>query len=82
VKAHRSDIPSPPAQTPGQERRTGADRRKNTLGPPAGTRERRLTLDPRKPEVEEVTLSASDWVRFEEAIPLRPKPPTTPPTGS
>jgi hypothetical protein len=66
-------FPLPPASAPGTERRSGLDRRRVNLGTPNGIRERRVTLEPRKAEVEEVTLSASDWMRFDAAVPLEPK---------
>jgi hypothetical protein len=56
------------------ERRTGADRRQVHLGPP-GKKERRVSVEARKPEVQEVVLSPSDWVRFDTALPLQPKGP-------
>lgn len=67
--------PSPPSK-PFVERRSGMDRRKVNLGPPAGMRERRVNLEARKPEVQEISLSASDWVRFDEAVPLQPRAPS------
>jgi hypothetical protein len=57
------------------ERRTGVDRRKANEGAPPGSRERRVNLEPRKPDVEEVTLSASDWMRFDAAVPFATKAP-------
>lgn len=52
----------PAAETkpaPGTERRAGADRRKRELPPPAG--ERRRSVEPRKPEVTEIEITASQW---------------------
>jgi hypothetical protein len=66
--------PRPLPSAPFVERRSGMDRRKVNLGPPAGMRERRVNLEPRKPEVQEISLSASDWVRFDEVAPLPPRP--------
>jgi hypothetical protein len=42
------------------ERRTGADRRKRDIAPPAGW-ERRRNVDPRMPEVTELELTDSQW---------------------
>jgi len=66
------DAPVPDGSKPRVERRNGMDRRQVNLGPPAGMRERRVSLESRKPEVEEIALSASDWVRFDAAVPLKP----------
>ena len=66
------DGPAPDPAKPRLERRNGMDRRRVNLGPPAGTRERRVSLESRKPLVEEIALSASDWVRFDAAVPLKP----------
>jgi hypothetical protein len=67
-----SDPPGKP-QTP-PERRAGADRRKIDLGPPNGI-ERRRGMEPRKVEVKEVDLTASDWANFDAQVPLKPKKP-------
>jgi hypothetical protein len=67
-----ADCAQPNNGKPRVERRSGMDRRKINLGPPAGMRERRVSLESRKPLVEEVSLSASDWVRFDAAVPLQP----------
>lgn len=67
-----------PVVKPRAERRSGIDRRRVNLGPPAGIKERRINLESRKPEVQEVTLSPSDWVRFEASVPLKPKDPADP----
>jgi hypothetical protein len=72
------DRNAPAGGKPRVERRSGMDRRRVNLGPPAGTKERRINLESRKPEVQEVTLSASDWVRFDAAVPLKPKDPADP----
>jgi hypothetical protein len=67
---------SPPHQAIApSERRTGVDRRKADSGPPKGMRERRISLEPRKPEVQEVDLSASDWAAFDAMAPTPPKNP-------
>jgi hypothetical protein len=72
------DGPATDGNKPRVERRNGMDRRRVNLGPPAGTRERRISLESRKPLVEEVSLSASDWVRFDAAVPLKPLEPPDP----
>ena len=43
------------------ERRSGKDRRKEDQGPPPGKGERRRSLEPRTPDVEEVDLTQSQW---------------------
>lgn len=45
---------------PPTERRTGADRRKADHGPPGG-RERRVGMEPRKPDVREIEMTPSEW---------------------
>ena len=45
----------------GSERRSGADRRRADKGPPRGRRERRVGMEPRRPEVREVELTPSEW---------------------
>jgi len=42
------------------ERRAGADRRRVDKGPP-GSHERRRNVEPRRPEVEEIDMSPSEW---------------------
>lgn len=42
------------------ERRSGADRRQNDLTPYSG-KERRRSIDPRKPQVMEVVISEIEW---------------------
>jgi hypothetical protein len=56
------------------ERRSGVDRRKVDKGPPGG-RERRLGMEPRKPEVVEIEMSSSEWAALSEL------PDDTPPSG-
>jgi hypothetical protein len=59
------------------ERRSGADRRRADKGPP-GRVERRRVAEPRKPEVAEIDLSASEWSALTEqafAAPAPKKPP-------
>ena len=42
------------------DRRSGRDRRRGH-GAPYGGRERRLSLEPRKPEVQELEATPSEW---------------------
>jgi hypothetical protein len=42
------------------ERRSGQDRRRVDKGPPGG-HERRRSVEPRRPEVEEIDMSPSEW---------------------
>jgi len=62
---------SPPSSSEA-ERRSGRDRRKADKGSPIG-RERRVGMEPRKPEISEVDLSPSEWAALEEEL-LRRKP--------
>ena len=64
---------NPTAQATRQDRRSGADRRQDDKGPPKGTRERRVSVEPRKPDVQEVEISPSDWASLTDLPP--PKPP-------
>ena len=48
----------------GEDRRKGGDRRKIDKGPP-GRRDRRVNPEPRKPEVDELEVSVSDWARLQ-----------------
>ncbi|HET9978169.1 MAG TPA: hypothetical protein VFQ20_12070 [Burkholderiaceae bacterium] len=59
----------PPTPTPQSDpnRRTGADRRKIDKGPPRG-RERRVSLEPRKPDVFERELTPSEWAVLQEQV--------------
>lgn len=43
------------------DRRSGQDRRKVDVGPPAGRRDRRRGIEPRQPEVSELQLTESQW---------------------
>ena len=63
---------------PRPDRRTGADRRKVDKGPPAGVRDRRVHIEPRKPDVQEVEISPSDWASLTSLPPPLPKPPKGP----
>jgi len=65
---------NPTAQATRQDRRSGADRRQDDKGPPKGTRERRVSVEPRKPDVQEVEISPSDWASLTDLPP--PKPPS------
>lgn len=61
------------AKAPPIDRRRGSDRRRIDQGPPRG-RDRRVGLEPRKPEVIEVDMTDSDWARLQDgAVPLPPK---------
>lgn len=72
MSSRKSHSARPPATG---DRRTGADRRKADQGPPKGTRERRVSVEPRKPEVQELDLSASDWAALDSVLPPDPKKP-------
>ncbi len=48
----------------GIERRTGVDRRHKDVGGPTG-RERRKSVEPRKPEVIELDVTPSEWAALE-----------------
>lgn len=48
------------------ERRSGKDRRVAELPAPKG-RERRRTAEPRKPEVTEIDMTASQWGRLNKS---------------
>lgn len=49
------------------ERRSGRDRRKADKGSPQG-RERRVGMEPRKPEISEVEMSPTEWAALEEEL--------------
>lgn len=51
----------------GKERRSGRDRRGKDKGSPTG-RDRRVGMEPRRPEVTEVEFSPSEWERMEAAF--------------
>jgi hypothetical protein len=53
---------------PQVDRRTGHDRRQADQGLPRG-RERRVGIEPRKPEVVELQITPSDWVALRDAMP-------------
>mgnify|MGYP001210441333 CR=1 FL=1 len=54
------------------ERRSGIDRRKEDKGPPSG-RERRVGMEPRKPEIQEIDLTPSEWAALEDQVRIEPK---------
>jgi hypothetical protein len=56
------------------DRRAGKDRRQIESGPPGG-RERRRNVEPRKPEVEEIDLTLSQWDALNELPPVVKRPP-------
>ena len=58
---------------PQRNRRSGRDRRVLDVGPLPGQRERRVNMESRKPDVQEVDLTASDWASFDQSSPLTPK---------
>jgi hypothetical protein len=58
--AKKAAAPAAPATV---ERRSGKDRRVADVPPPKG-RERRRTAEPRKPEVTEIDMTASQWGRL------------------
>lgn len=62
--------PIPPARgaTPAADRRTGHDRRKRDELPD-GWRDRRRHVEPRKPEVVELDMTASQWAAIEQTLP-------------
>jgi len=60
------------APPPKSNRRTGADRRKVDQGPPGG-RERRVSLEPRKPDVVEREFTTSEWDSLREQMAKPPK---------
>jgi hypothetical protein len=62
--AEPADLPAGPPV----ERRAGKDRRSAEIGPPS-KRERRTTLEARKPQVVEVDLSPSEWALFGDSPP-------------
>lgn len=55
------------------DRRSGVDRRKVDEGPPKGMRDRRVHVEPRKPDVQEVEISPSDWASLNNLPPPAPK---------
>jgi hypothetical protein len=61
--AKKSAAPAAPAAPATVERRSGRDRRVIDIPPPKG-RERRRTAEPRKPEVTEIDMTASQWAHL------------------
>ena len=59
---------NPTSSKPAVDRRSGVDRRKVDKGPPGG-RERRMGIEPRRPEVIEREASASEWATLQEPPP-------------
>ena len=53
--------------SPASERRTGSDRRKVDRGSPTG-RERRVGMEPRKPEITEIEVTPSEWAALEAQL--------------
>lgn len=65
----------PERKTVGSDRRSGEDRRKADIGPPAGKPERRRSVEARKPEVVELDMTNSEWTALEsEPLQTRPTP--------
>jgi hypothetical protein len=54
-------------KSPHFERRSGADRRNKEVLP-LDKRERRRSIEPRKPEVAEIELSAEEWAALQGAV--------------
>jgi len=66
---NRANVKAPPKPNPSPrvaERRSGIDRRRADRGPPAGVRDRRVSVEPRQPEVHEVTLTPAEWDTLSE----------------
>jgi len=59
------------------ERRSGQDRRRVEQGPP-GLRDRRRLVEPRRPDVAEIELSAAEWEALHQAIAPTPAPAPAP----
>ncbi|MBH9579214.1 hypothetical protein [Inhella proteolytica] len=49
-----------------QERRSGSDRRQRDEGPPRGLRERRVHMEARRPQVEELEMTLEEFQRLLE----------------
>jgi hypothetical protein len=66
--------PNSKSRPPAVDRRSGRDRRARDIGPPSG-RDRRRSLEPRKPEVVEIEVSAEEWAALQaELAPADGKP--------
>lgn len=70
------------------ERRSGQDRRRVDQGAAANGRDRRVGMEPRRPEVVELALTPSEWGALHDALPspaadpqadARPDPRSAPP---
>lgn len=57
------------------ERRSGQDRRRDEKKGPPGTLDRRRLIEPRKPEVEEIEMSHSEWDALRRGVQAEPAPP-------
>lgn len=57
-----------PEGAPKTERRAGKDRRKVDKGPQPGKRERRIHLESRKPDVQELEVTPSAWAELCEQL--------------
>jgi len=67
-KSHQTAAPAAaPAGAP-VDRRSGRDRRVADKGAPSG-RDRRVGVEPRKPEVREIELTPSEWGELDAAAP-------------
>ena len=67
----------------GGDRRSGVDRRKVDIGPPAGKPERRRSVEARKPEVVELDMTNSEWTALEgESQRAEPAPSSATPRSS
>lgn len=66
----------PTTHPPTVDRRSGQDRRKKDMDPPGG-RERRRSVEPRRPEVVEIDLTPSQWAALDEpaTLPTRKREP-------
>ena len=52
------------------DRRSGRDRRQVDQGPPPGVRERRVNVEPRKPDVVEREVTPSEWDSLNGTVPF------------
>ena len=70
----KQDIKQAPPKT---DRRAGTDRRHVDVPLPAGKRDRRRTLEARKPDVVEIDMSQSEWAALSDpaSSPVVPKTP-------
>lgn len=56
-----------PSGSPAPERRSGQDRRRLEEGPP-GSHDRRRLVEPRRPDVEEIEMSPSEWDALNQGL--------------